>query len=757
MTDNDTIYSQKMAVDLMLGLVLKNSYKIEEKIGERALGPLYRAIQLETSYNVAVKILKTSNLSPQDKTRFFREAEILSKLNHPNIISLLDYGITETGICFMVMEYSVGLTLDQLVPKDTGLPVKVIVEIMEKLCSALEAAHKEKIIHRDLKPSNIFITNGSGTNSDVKILDFGIAKAIGNFSDEATNVTKEGMFLGTLSYISPEQIDQAKDIDTRTDIYALGAVLYYMFTGSAPYEGKLYEIADKQTRKPISCTSYRFKTIEGQVFNPILGKAMNLDRENRYQTIAEFFSDLYYGCQQLGLLKGSKLEQNVDTSLLLKKPNSFNSDLALNDLQKNRTNNMSSTVRTKFLVSALIIGIIAISIIGFLNFSKEKTAGNNPSTNSTTTIQEGITDTQIVMGMSAAFSGPSKELGRQMKLGIDTCFNEVNAEGGINGKKISLVSLDDGYEPNRALETMKDLIENRKVFGIIGNVGTPTAEVAIPYCLEKKTLFFGAFTGAGLLRKDPPDKYVFNYRASYAEETSYIVEYLVDIKKLRPSEIAVFAQNDSYGDAGFSGVVKAMQKYKVNKTDILRVGYNRNTLDVEEAVNTILKNKSKLKAVVMICTYKPGAKFIQQLVDKDAKLMFTNVSFVGSNALAEELIGLGEKYAKGVIVTQVVPHYESNAAAIINYREQLKKYFPNEEPGFVSLEGYLAAKIFCKAVSNTGKNITTDSLISNLESIRDFDMGIGSIINFGPSEHQGSHKIWVTVLDEKGKYKNLDN
>ncbi len=573
MIDNNFISSQKLIPDPLLNLVLKSSYKIEEKIGQGAVGSIYRATQLQTSYSVAVKILRASDISVQAKARFFREAKALSKLNHPNIISLFDFGATETDICFMVMEYVVGLTIDQIVPKDHGLPVKVIVEIMEKICSGIEAAHRQKIIHRDLKPSNIFITNTSGTNSDVKILDFGIAKTLENFNDENPHSTKEGVVLGTPSYVSPEQIDQLKDIDGRADIYALGAILYYMFTGSAPYTGKTSEVINKQIREPISNKSDRFKTIEGQVFSPILSKAMSIDREDRYQTVTEFFNALYQGCLQAKLLKDSKLEQQAPlTNFLSDTNNSSNINATTNNSKPDRIKNMSFTIRNKiFIVSISLIGLLAVGIVGFIYLTtgnSSNTSDNKQQSNITNIAQQGVTNTEILMGMSAAFSGSAKELGRQMKLGIDTYFNEVNDNGGINGRKLNLVSLDDGYEPNRALKSMKDLIEDRKVFGIIGNVGTPTAEVTVPYSVEKKALFFGAFTGASLLRKDPPDKYVFNYRASYSEETAYIVEYLVDIKKLRPSEIAVFAQNDSYGDAGFSGVVKAMQKYKYMNINI---------------------------------------------------------------------------------------------------------------------------------------------------------------------------------------------
>src|SRR5262249_46171678 len=170
----------------------------------------------------------------------------------------------------------------------------------------------------------------------------------------------------------------------------------------------------------------------------------------------------------------------------------------------------------------------------------------------------GVSDNEIRFGLSAPFSGPAKELGHQMKLGIETAFSLAN-ERGVNGRQLRLVTVDDGYEPTRTADTMKQLYEREQVFGIVGNVGTPTAAVALPFALEHRMLFFGAFTGANLLRRDPPDRYVFNYRASYAEETDAVVRYLVKIRHLRPEQIAVFAQQDAYGDAGFDGVAKAMR------------------------------------------------------------------------------------------------------------------------------------------------------------------------------------------------------
>jgi ABC-type branched-subunit amino acid transport system substrate-binding protein len=220
---------------------------------------------------------------------------------------------------------------------------------------------------------------------------------------------------------------------------------------------------------------------------------------------------------------------------------------------------------------------------------------------------QGVTATEITVGMSAPFSGPAKELGRAMKTGIDIAFAQANEAGGVNGRKLKLVALDDGYEPARTKDVMKDLADTRKVFGFIGNVGTPTAEVSLPLVLDHKLLFFGPFTGAGLLRRDPPDRYVFNYRASYAEETAATMKYLVEVRRIKPEEIAVMAQQDGYGDSGWAGVAKMLRKYDRDPDKTLRTGYKRNTTDVQEAVDAILNTRQKIRAVIMVPTYKAGS------------------------------------------------------------------------------------------------------------------------------------------------------
>jgi ABC-type branched-subunit amino acid transport system substrate-binding protein len=368
----------------------------------------------------------------------------------------------------------------------------------------------------------------------------------------------------------------------------------------------------------------------------------------------------------------------------------------------------------------------------------------------------GITDREIRFGMAAPFSGPAKELGRQMKLGIDTAFNRINDAGGVDGRMLKLMAADDGYEPARTPEAMKQLYDKDQVFGFIGNVGTPTAAVAVPFALERRSLFFGAFTGSNLLRNDPPDRYVFNYRASYAEETDAVVHYLIKLRRLQPKQIAVFAQQDSYGDAGFAGVAKAFRALGINDSAILRVGYKRNTVEVDDAVNQLKSLKIPVRAVVMVATYRAAAKFIEKTRDLYPGMIYTNVSFVGSTALAEELTLLGSRYANGVIVTQVVPAVGGYSSAVLEYKNALAKYFPGEAADYVSLEGYVAANVLIQALKRTGPQLDTERLIDNLEAMRNIDLGLGTSLNFGRSEHQASHKIWGTALDENGKYQSIE-
>jgi branched-chain amino acid transport system substrate-binding protein len=368
----------------------------------------------------------------------------------------------------------------------------------------------------------------------------------------------------------------------------------------------------------------------------------------------------------------------------------------------------------------------------------------------------GVTDREIRFGIAAPFSGSSKELGRQMKLGIDNAFNRVNDAGGVEGRMLKLIAADDGFEPTRTADAMKQLYEKDQVFGMIGNVGTATAAVALPYALDRRMLFFGAFTGANVIRHDPPDRYVFNYRASYAEETDAAVRYFVKMRRIPPRQIAVFAQQDAGGDAGFAGVAKSFRSLGASDSGILRLNYQRNTVDVEDAVNQLKAQTVPIKAVVMISAYRPAAKFIEKTRDLFPGMLYSNISFVGSTVLADELMLLGPRYASGVIVTQVVPAVSGYSSAVLEYKNALAKYFPGEAPDYVSLEGYVAANVLIQGLKRAGPQLDTEKLIDVLENTRNFDLGLGASLSFGRAEHQASHKIWGTALDETGKFQAIE-
>ncbi len=359
----------------------------------------------------------------------------------------------------------------------------------------------------------------------------------------------------------------------------------------------------------------------------------------------------------------------------------------------------------------------------------------------------------VRFGMVAAMSGPAKELGRQMEVGVESAFDAANAKGGVNGQTVKLEALDDGYDPTRTLEQVKKLHDSGGVVGLIGDVGTPTAAVALPYALESRMLFFGAFSGANLLRRDPPDRYVLNYRASYAEETNATVHYLVKVRRLKPDQIAVFAQKDSFGNSGYEGVETAVRALG-GKGGTLRLNYERNTVDVGDAVAVLAKHKG-IKAVVMVAAYRAAAKFIEKTRDLYPNLIYTNVSFVGSSALAEELKLLGSRYAEGVIVTQVVPDPYGFSSLALEYRNAIAKYFPSEAADYVSFEGYIDGKIMLEALKRAGPSPDSEKLVGALESIHDLEIGLGVPIGFGPVEHQAIHKVWGTMLDGAGHYQPI--
>jgi branched-chain amino acid transport system substrate-binding protein len=341
------------------------------------------------------------------------------------------------------------------------------------------------------------------------------------------------------------------------------------------------------------------------------------------------------------------------------------------------------------------------------------------------------------IGMSTALSGPAQQLGQNMRAGVEAYFASVNASGGLFGRRLELVALDDQYEPSRTGPNVRQLIDRDGVLAIVGNVGTSTAVVTVPIINEKKIPFFGAFTGAGVLRKDPPDRYVFNVRASYADETAEMVRGLLDERKLRPQDLAFFTQDDPYGDAGYAGALRALEARGFERGERLPHGrYARNTLDVEDALSRLLDPSVDPKAVIMVGTYKPCAKFIRLARQHGLRALFANVSFVGSSELRSEL---GDA-AEGVVITQVVPHWSGKLPLLAAYRSS------GLTPNFVSLEGFLVGRAFTEVLRSAGPNPDPETFVSAAESGRQFDLGLGQTRALSRSVHGFSSAVWPTVV-----------
>jgi branched-chain amino acid transport system substrate-binding protein len=397
----------------------------------------------------------------------------------------------------------------------------------------------------------------------------------------------------------------------------------------------------------------------------------------------------------------------------------------------------------------------AAPLIPFALVPPTAAAATQPTANLPGPLPRGVTDTEIRFGTVIPFSGVRKEPARQMKLGIETAFNRTNDAGGVNGRMLRLIAADDAYDPTRTIAAMTQLYEKDQVFGFIGNMGTANNAVAIPYALERRALFFAPYSGSAVVRHDPPDRYVFNYRASYAEETAAIVSYLTKVRRIPAKQIAVFAQNDAYGDDGANGVAKAFRAMGISDP-VIRYGFARGTLDVDEAIGKLkAQTKPPIKAVIMIATDRAAAKFIEKTHDVVPGLIYANISAVGSTSLATELKLLGTKYTNGVIVTQGVPSVAGYSSLVLDYKNALAKYFPGEAPDYTSLEGYISATILIQALKQTTP-LDTERLVDTLEGMRNIDLGLGSALSFGRAKHQASSKIWGTSLDETGTYQAIE-
>jgi branched-chain amino acid transport system substrate-binding protein len=350
---------------------------------------------------------------------------------------------------------------------------------------------------------------------------------------------------------------------------------------------------------------------------------------------------------------------------------------------------------------------------------------------------DGVSANKVLIGQACALKGPAMALGTGMQSGLNVYFKKVNGSGGINSRTIELKTVNDGYEPDKCAAAVKTLIEGDKVFLVIGGVGTPTAKVAVPVCDAAKVPFVAPFTGAELLRT-PANKNVVNFRASYFQEMEAHAARLIDKQGVK--KVACLYQNDPYGQAGLDGINKAMEKRGMKL--VATATYERNTVAVADALNTIAA--SAPDAIVMVGAYKPCAQFIKLAKANPAtkNATFCNISFVGTDALLQELGSDGE----GVVVSQVVPYpWDTTVPVVAEYQADMKAAGAEADIGFVSLEGYLSGKFFCEALKKVTGEPTRENFLATIYSTKTFDLG-GVKLTFGDNDNQGSDAVFMTVF-----------
>ncbi len=386
------------------------------------------------------------------------------------------------------------------------------------------------------------------------------------------------------------------------------------------------------------------------------------------------------------------------------------------------------------------LAVAAATLILIANLLDIPASGAEPGAS-----EAGVFDNRILFGQSAALEGPAAALGLGMREGILAAFHEVNAAGGVKGRRLELVSRNDGYEPDKAIENTNQLLKVDQVFALIGEVGTPTSKAAQPIATAAGVPFIGPFTGAGFLR-DPTLATVVNVRASYDQETEAWVERLTT--DLGISRIALFYQDDSFGLAGRAGVLTALEKRSMAL--VAEGTYVRNTTAVKTALLTI--RKAAPQAVGMVGTYAACAEFIRLARRLGLDAVFVNISFVGSNSLAKELGSDG----KGVVISQVVPFPgDATVPVVARYQKALKAAAPEAEFGFVSLEGYLVGRLVAEALSSLDGPVTRAGLLTAIKERGTFDLG-GITLTYGPNKNQGMDRVFLTVIQADGSIRAVD-
>lgn len=353
--------------------------------------------------------------------------------------------------------------------------------------------------------------------------------------------------------------------------------------------------------------------------------------------------------------------------------------------------------------------------------------------------ETGVSETTIRIGMSSPFSGPNGAYGMEMKEAISAYFQQVNASGGIHGRKLELVALDDGYETDRTVANTKKLIEEHKVFALMQYYGSSPTTEAMKVFSAAKVPLVGTVSGADSIRT-PVNRYMFHVRASYADETDAIVNQLVT---LGIKQIGVFYQNDGFGKSGLDGVVNALKKHNLKPVAVGTV--ERNSVDVTAAADAIAKEHPQ--AVVMVTLYKPTAAFVKRMRALGEMPQYMTLSPVGADLLVKEL---GE-LSRGIGISQVVPYPWNDTVLVVKeYQRLISQAVMHHNYSYYGVEGYITARVMTDALRKAGKDLTREKLTSILEGMSQLDVG-GFQVGYTPQSHNGSRFVDLTVIGPGGR------
>ncbi len=358
----------------------------------------------------------------------------------------------------------------------------------------------------------------------------------------------------------------------------------------------------------------------------------------------------------------------------------------------------------------------------------------------------------IKIGVSAVFSGPSQALGTNYFYGARLYFKQINEKGGIQGRKIQMIKLDDTYNPQPCIANTIQLIGEKKVDLLFNYVGTPTTTAILPLLKiyeKEKIILFGNFTGAGGQRNYPYKEYVFNIRASYKEETAKLVQYFLANDYQR---IGVYYQIDSYGRSGYDGVKQEL--YKSGKRISAEATYLRGSLYEDSTSEQALHlKKKKVDVVICVGSYQACAAFVRDARNNGLNVPIANISFVGTESMLD-ILEKNKVSLKSLYFSEVVPYYgETSLPLIKEYLHLLEK--EGATPNFISLEGFINAKVLTTILKNTSVEVSRKNIKKIIESMDAIDIGMGNKLQFTKEVHQLLHDVYLYLADEKGNLKRV--